>query len=119
MSAAEDERARYAMALWWMRYNSPDYELYETEREAADFGSYLEDEGDGVVLGVQFADGRTIARAGWREYREARARRRDEDARRRAQEATRAPVPMREARDPFTGTAVKIEVSEPSWLGAS
>ena len=108
----------FPVALWWVHYNSPDYELYETEQEAADYGTYLEDDGQGAVLGVQFADGRTIARRDWAAYREAKQRHRDEFARRAAERESAPPVPVRDAKDPFEGLPVKIEEGEPSWLGA-
>lgn len=83
----------YTVALWYYRYSSPDYDLFETETEAADFGTFLEDRGEGSVTGAQFADGRVVKCGKWDAYREAQRRRRDEYERASAERESAPPVP--------------------------
>lgn len=106
------------VALWYLRYGQPDYDLCDTEEEAARYGAYMAEDGGGSVLGAQFPDGRVIARDDWAAYALA-VRQQEEEWRQQAAERRAAPPPvMRDARDPFEGKPLQIEVSEPAWLGA-
>lgn len=106
-----------SVALWYSRYHSPDYELCDSEEEAARLGVGMEDSGGASVLGVQFADGSTIERDNWPAFRAAQEW--FWKAQRESQEASDAqpPVPRREVLDPFCGHALKIRASDPQWLG--
>ena len=108
-----DSEAASEVALWYMRYMSPGYMICDDEEDAAGIGAAMTDDGGASVLGVQFQDGRTIAREEWPAYAEAEKRRRQEEESR----AQRKPPPMRGIRDPFGGRALEVEVGEPGWLG--
>lgn len=107
----------YTVALWYLRYGSPDCDLCETEWEAASMAISLQDSGEASVSGVQFADGRLVAIRDWRLYHDVARRRHAEEKAEREEQASRPPVPVREALDPFERRPVRIEASEPAWLG--
>ena len=76
----------YRVAVWIMRYGSPDYELCETEEAAASFAAYAMDDGQCAVLGAQFPDGHAVRREDWDAYaaawtRKIEAETRADDAR--------------------------------------
>lgn len=107
-------------ALWFYRNGHIDWELHDDEAGALEMAAWYEDgDNDDVVdvLGVQFADGRTIKAAEWAGLPEARQRERER--RRRVSEAYREPRPMRKARDPFTGATLMIHESDPPWAGVA
>lgn len=109
--------SEYECAVWFWRYQVPDYDLFETEQEAAEFAVGMEDNCNGAASGVQFRDGRLIKRDDWVALRTAEA---DRNALYIAQAEARAnatPPPTRVARDPFSGTEIKVELSEPDWVG--
>lgn len=105
-------------AVWYLRWghpDHPDYDLADTEREAADLAAGIEASDDGgTIEGVQFADGRTIKAADWTELHAARERRRAAES----QWMSRPPVPTRSGRDPFSGKAIEVETDSPAWVGA-
>lgn len=105
------------MALWYLRYGNADYDLHDSEREAADSAVYMEDDCQGIALGIQFPDGRTIARDSWPEFAAAGGRRNEAYEQSRARQAAAEPRPVRKASDPFSGQPVEIEADEPAWLG--
>jgi hypothetical protein len=107
------------VALWYLRFHQPDYELYESEAKAADFAAWQDYQGECTILGVQFPDGRTLARKDWPEFGRAVQRQREKRQAETALDKMEPPPAMREARDPFEDRPLQIEVSEPSWLGAS
>lgn len=107
----------YQAAVWIVSYGSPDYELFETEEAAAGFAAHAMDNGQCSVLGVQFADGRSVRREDWKAYAAAEDRKLQAWAAEADAVKDRTPPPMREARDPFRHRQIEIEVSEPSWLG--
>lgn len=100
-------------ALWYYRYG-PDYDLQDSEAEAARWAVVLED-GDepALILGVQFADGRTIPADQWEALAEARTQARQEEANR----PLPTPIPTHTMRDPFRGEEVEVEDDSPSWVG--
>lgn len=100
-------------AVWFMRYGSADYELCDDETEAASYAYHLAESGDGALLGVQFADGRTIAADHW----EAPGRYAEEVKRAEAQRPTPPPPAMRKVRDPFSKQLTEVLARDPSWLG--
>lgn len=105
----------YTCAVWYMRYFNAYYELCDTEEEAARYAVFLRDDGGGSVMGVQFADGRTIPRSEWALMDEVEEQMHAEEA---AQAAQQPPArPVRTVRDPFQGEPVAVEVDEPAWLG--
>lgn len=108
---------RYTCAVWYWRHHCLRYELFETEKGAARFAAGLEDDGEGVVSGVQFSDGRTIEPHEWEllaQVNEENYARAIEEARQRLA----APAPLtRTVRDPFHDRKVKIKITEPEWLG--
>lgn len=106
-----------SVALWYMRHLSMCYDLFDDEDRAAGVGNAMEDDGGAWVAGVQFPDGRLIARDDW-EALAAASRRADEayEARREA-EKSRPEPPMREIRAPFDGGLIRVGEDEPQWLG--
>jgi hypothetical protein len=106
-------------AVWYYRYHVLEYELCADEDEAVRFASGMSDAGTGAVIGVQFADGRTIKEGDWsalRAYEEEQWRRYEE----RARAAAANPPPKRTTRtitDPFDERKIIIDAAEPDWLG--
>jgi hypothetical protein len=107
--------AEDSVAVWFLRYNRPDYDLMDDEDSAARLAVAIEEEGNGSILGVQFADGRTHKADQWRALHDAR--RRSQEFWKERQANPPAPRPTRKARDPFMGKDLDIEISEPGWLG--
>jgi len=103
-------------ALWLMRHRMPGYSLHGSEDEAAESGARMEDNEGGHVLGVQFPDGRTIARADWAPFLAARQRLAAE-TRKRIAEDVADPPPARRILDPFGGQQLTVLDEEPGWLG--
>lgn len=101
--------------LWYMHYHSAAYELFETEREAAEFASFLFEAGDGAPTGVQFEDGRLIPIKDWDTYKTCQ----DEAVTASKSAALEPLTPTRKVRDPFEGQTVNVEVDEPRWIGIS
>jgi hypothetical protein len=106
-------------ALWIMRYDRPDYDLYDSEAEAATMAVYHEDvilHENGIPLGVQFDDGRVLRMEDWPRFA---AERRDRAIERAAKAAVPepAPRPVRAIRDPFEGKPLEVDAAEPAWLG--
>lgn len=113
----ENVSSENSVALWYVRYHQPDYDLHDSEREAAEAAVYMEDYGHGVALGVQFEDGRLIVAGEWPEMRAAYERLREAEARQREAWAAAEPRPVRKAVDPFDGRLLEIDADEPAWLG--
>lgn len=111
------------VALWTIYHYSPSYEIYDDEAEAAVMAVAMQEDnlGEyGVVMGVQYEDGRALSREDWPAYRAELERRRAEGAARAAAAASqpRKPAPpQRLIKDPFCGYAMDIDTSEPAWLG--
>ena len=111
------------VALWTIYRYSPGYELYDDEAEAASMAVVMQEYelGDhGVVMGVQYDDGRALSREDWPAYQAERDRRAAEDASRAAEASRqpRTPPPAQRAiKDPFCGYEMDIDASEPAWLG--
>jgi hypothetical protein len=118
-----EAEAVMTVALWTIYHYSPGYELYDDEAEAAAMAVAMQEDnlGEyGVVMGVQYDDGRALSREDWSAYRAELERRRAEDAARAAAAASqpRKPAPPQRAiRDPFCGYEMDILTSEPAWLG--
>lgn len=103
----------YNFAAWYVDdYGQVDYELAETEEEAAKFAAWAS--GDGTALGLQRSDGSTVRAADWPAYTEAVRQLRQAEQDRRG---NTPPIPRRRALDPFDGRVVFIETAEPDWLG--
>jgi hypothetical protein len=105
-------------AVWYMRYGASSYELCEDEREAIHFAYALEDAENGVVGGVQFADGRLIEREAWQALADYREQRYREWRATEASASSASPTPTRQARDPFGGQSVSVDAGDPGWLGS-
>ena len=96
-----------------------DFDLCDTEAEAADMAAFYESgSADHVydVLGVQFNDGRLIPTKQWEALADALTVLREKEGERRRNPSP--PIPYRDGRDPFTNHPVKIEEAAPSWIGA-
>lgn len=106
-------------ALWYWRHNVIEYEVYDSEAEAASAAVGMEDYGNGVPIGVQFPDGRTIRQDDWVAYRDAVAKARADEEARSARQKDAPPIPTRQVKDPFEGRPVTVEADEPEWLGVS
>lgn len=111
------------VALWTIYRYSPSYEFYDDEAEAAVMAVAMQEDnlGEyGVVMGVQYEDGRALGREDWPAYQAELERRRAEDATRAAAAASqpRKPAPpQRVIKDPFCGYEMDIDINEPGWLG--
>jgi len=113
--AMKDDEASTPVALWYWRHHTPDFDLFGSEDEAARAGFHMEQDGHATVTGVQFPDGRTIARGEWAAWTAAAEQieraEREEDERRKSQ-------PVRKVRAPFSGGCViEIDAGEPPWIG--
>ena len=105
------------VALWYWRYHSINYSLWDDEEEAAGIAAAMTDDGGGSVAGIQFPDGRLIAREDWAAFAEAEDRRERAEAERREAAKKEKPRPKRKITAPFGGGQMEIDVSEPEWLG--
>lgn len=105
------------IAIWFRTWdNHIDFDLDDTEQEAADWAVAKEDSDyPATILGVQFKDGRTIKASEWPALAEARRRARQREQERR--DNPPPPTPERTVRDPFTGSQVQVEAVSPDWLG--
>lgn len=103
------------VALWYLRYGRMDYDIWDSEAEAAGIAVAMTDDCNGVPIGLQFPDGRLVdvENQPWPAYEEA-ARRRDEFA---ASARKQEPPPQRKITAPFGGGEIEIDASEPDWLG--
>jgi len=101
------------VALWYWRYRSIDYSLWDSEEEAAGIAAAMQADGEGDAAGVQFPDGRLVPAAEWNAFQAAR----------KARDACEAvyvppsPSARREIMAPFGGGLIEIDAREPSWLG--
>lgn len=105
-------------ALWFWRHYSLDFDLYDTEEEAARAAVAMEDNGDANVQGVQFRDGRCLDRDNWPAYEQAESRIRQEEKEWAARYAAEPARPTREIRDPFKRREVlTVDEDTPGWVG--
>jgi choline dehydrogenase-like flavoprotein len=102
-----------AVALWYWRYHSMDYSLWDDEEEAAGVAAAMDVDGGGVPAGIQFQDGRLIDRDDWDAYAAAQERREQAETEYLRQERP----PQRKITAPFGGGQIEIDAREPSWLG--
>ena len=104
----------YTCAVWFIDdFGRTDYELFESSEVAA--RSAVAYEYNGTVLGLQNADGSTVAADDWPEFADEMRRWRDAEQGR--HENQPPPPRTRPARDPFRGNNVEIEEAEPGRLG--
>lgn len=101
------------VALWYWRYKSIDYSIWDSEEEAAGIAAAMTDDGEASIAGIQFPDGRLTGRDEWPAYAAALERRWRADQERIEKE----PRPRRKITAPFGGGTIDIEADEPSWLG--
>lgn len=107
-----DER----VAVWMDHWHSPQVEVCDSEEKAANFAVGVEDNGELTVVGIQFADGRTVPVEQWAAFREARERRRALWKAHVEAEAANPPR-VREVVAPFGLGTVEVDPDEPDWLG--
>ena len=112
-----DDGQMSEVALWFRRYGSMDYELYDSEDEAANAAVGMVDANTAAPCGIQFPDGRLIDSDEWPALgaAEERVRRWESELAARKPE----PRPQRKIRAPFGGGEVEIDVGAPQWLGES
>jgi hypothetical protein len=102
-----------------MVHHHPVFALCDTEAEAASLAVSLEDGEECVIMGVQYDDGRVIAREAWPVFLAEIDRR---EAERKARAAAYVPpagprhVP-RVIRDPFEHFTLEVHRDTPAWLG--
>lgn len=108
----------YACALWTWRHGVTSPKLCTSEREAAE-GAVSEEDGDwGSVAGVQFPDGRFVAREEWAELAAERQRRYEIERRWREERAKQPKPATREVRAPGAkAQVVTIPADYPAWVG--
>lgn len=104
-------------AVWIWRYGRPDYELADSEEEAARIAVSIEDAESGAIAGVQFSDGRVIRSEEWAAFKAESDRRFKEWREQVAQAPAVPPTPKRMVQFPFGSDKVEIEADEPGWLG--
>lgn len=104
-----------ACAVWYEQGNGVDYNIDDSESEAADCAVILEN-GDwpADILGVQFSDGRAIPARDWAALTEARERARQREA---SGSRWTPPPPTRTVGNPFSGEPVEVDADAPEWLG--
>jgi hypothetical protein len=104
----------YTCAVWYLNdHGQIDYDVFSDEASAANCAVGYD--GDGTVLGIQWADGTSQRRGQWQAFQDAKQRERE-----RWEQERNDPRPEPETRrtyDPFKGNAIDIETSEPEWLG--
>jgi hypothetical protein len=111
---AEPEDA--TVAVWYVHLGRGDYyQLYASEQDAAAAAAGIDLYTDDAVVGAQFADGRLVDVNEWPAYKAAYAALRAREAERRANQP--ALPPTREALAPFCRRTIRIELTEPGWLG--
>lgn len=104
----------YSCAVWYERHGVTSIDVFDTEEEAAGFAVYLASEGQGVPLGVQFADGRTLELGDWTAFADReRLWQAEED---RAAARPGSDLPDRPLRSPFTGGVAEVGADAPEWL---
>lgn len=104
------EPGEHPVALWYDRHHVRCYSLQDTERDAAGLAVSLKEYEEGVPIGVQFADGRTLTVDQWPAYQQVQA---EQDA----EWIRQPPRPTREVLDPFDGATVVVDADVPRWLG--
>ena len=101
------------VALWYWRYHSIYYDIWDSEEEAAGIAAGMEDNGGASVAGAQFPDGRVIAAEDWQALAEARDRLWSAQS----EPVREKPRPQRKITAPFGGGTTEIDADEPTWLG--
>jgi len=101
------------VAAWRLHLGVADYDLEDDEAAAAHTAALAAVYSDDTVLGAQFADGRIIPAEQWDAYQQELTAVRE----RRAERSTAPPLPTRDIRDPFTRRYMRIEETEPAWVG--
>lgn len=107
-------------ALWYDRHMATYYIRCDTEQQAASMAYEMEDSGDASIAGVQFPDGRTIARDDWTAYQQYVDRKVAEDAAaREVRRSTPQPEPIRRVKCPFGDGIVSVwDADDAEWVGA-
>ena len=100
------------VALWYKRYHSMEYSIWEGEEEAAGIAAAMAADGEGVPKGIQFPDGRLIPADEWPAYEAAQRAREQYEA-----EYVPEVRPQRKITAPFGGGQISIDDREPAWLG--
>lgn len=104
----------YTCAVWYLDdHGQINYDVFPDEPDAANCAVGYD--GDGSVLGLQWADGTTVARRDWTAFADAKRREAEQWEERRNNPPE--PTPTRRTYDPFKGIAIDVETSEPEWLG--
>lgn len=100
-------------ALWYWRHGAMDYEIYDSEEQAAKEAVGMEEYDHGSPVGLQFSDGRTVLAEDWQALKDAQ-KKFNESVRCRQAAPTRA---TRLILNPFDGAPKRVDDSEPQWLG--
>ena len=107
------------VALWYVRYGHFDYDLHDSEDEAAGAAVAMIEANTAAPCGVQFPDGRLIVREEWPAFAAAERQQQAwyaQAARRRREYKS---PPQRKVTAPFGGGEIEIDADEPSWLGVT
>jgi hypothetical protein len=115
--SATREQSPAVCALWFYRNGHPDYDLCETEDEAALLAVVMADDAMACPVGVQFASGRTVPLAEWAAFTQARERFYADQIEQRARLLERRAEPVRTVRSPFGDEPVEVPADDPPWLG--
>lgn len=105
------------VALWYWRHYQIDYDLFDSEEEAASVGVYMQDDGGCSVAGAQFADGRIIAVGQWPAWASAWERLLQAERQMQERRISALPRPARKVKAPFSGQVIEVDASEPAWIG--
>jgi hypothetical protein len=109
---SDDQR----VAVWTVRYHIPYVEVFDNERDAADYAAAIADSGNAAVVGVQFPDGRTTPIHRWEAYAEAEYRLSASQEEQAAQAAAHPPS-KRRVQAPFGLGDAMVDPGDPDWVG--
>lgn len=109
-------------AVWYWSHHSIHAAMFEEEEKAVRFTFSLEDNDEGAVSGVQFADGSFVGRHSWPAALKEERRRHErwnEEIRRERENPSPKPVTY-SVSPPFAcqGRTATVQGTVPSWLGA-
>lgn len=103
-------------ALWYTRHYAPRFELCRSEDAAVQRGMWMEEHGEGLVLGVQFADGRAVPREEWAAWWDGQ-RRLEQEYQARLEAQMREARETKEICDPFSSQPLMTDAFTPPWVG--
>lgn len=111
-----DKKWNQGCALWYWHQGQMDYELWDSEEEAAKQAVFMVEYETGTPVGLQYSDGRTVLVEDWQALKAAQAKY-DEEWQKRWSKPESEKRPTRVILNPFNGGPIRIDAEEPQWLG--